>query len=70
MVFDTKLQIFWTNDNLQTSNNIDTKNTELDIYVADIVLKNENSGEIKFTFFWKDSKHWENKDFIVKINRQ
>ena len=51
MVFATKLQIFWTNDNLQTSNNIDTKNTGLDIYVADIVLKNENSGEIKFAFF-------------------
>ena len=59
--------IHWTDDNWQTSNNVDTKNTGLDIYIADVILKNEDSGKIKFTFFWREVNHWENKDFKVEI---
>jgi glucoamylase len=39
----------------------------LGIYIADIDFKNGRSNEIEFTFFWKEAKRWEGKDFEVKI---
>ena len=59
--------IRWSPDNWQTQNDIDTKDTGLGIYVADVDLKNERSGAIKFTFFWKEANHWEEKEYEVKI---
>ena len=46
---------------------METKDTGLEIYVADIDFKNENSTEIKFTFFWKEANRWEEKLFEVKV---
>ena len=63
----SEANIKWTDDNWQTSNTTPTKNTGLDIYVADIILKNEDSRALKFTFFWKETDQWENKDYLVKI---
>ena len=62
--------VHWTIDNWETQTDTHTKDTELGIHVADIDLRNEKSGEIKFTFFWKNEKHWENKDFMVKIKER
>jgi len=54
-------------DNWQTTKDTETKDTALGIYYADINLENKTSGEIKFTFFWTKSNHWENKNYEVKI---
>ena len=59
--------VYWTTDNWQTKKAMDTMDTQLGMHVADIDLENKKSGEIKFTFFWKEANHWEGKDFVVKI---
>lgn len=64
----SEADIKWTEDNWQTSNTTPTKNTGLNIYVADIILKNKDSRALKFTFFWKEIDEWEKKDYLVKIN--
>jgi len=58
--------IRWSTDNWQTNNDTCTRNTKLDIYVADLSFS-EDVREIKFTFFWKVANRWENKDFIVSL---
>ena len=63
----TAARIHWTFDNWKTILDIDTKDTKLGMHIADIVFSNEQSVEIKFTFFWKDANRWENKDFAVKV---
>jgi len=62
--------IHWTDDNWQTSNDLQTIHSGLGIFVGDILLKNKSDEEIIFTFFWKESKRWENKNFRVKIDKQ
>jgi glucoamylase len=60
-------RIHWTADNWQTTTDTDTKDTKVGMHIADIDFGRKRSGEIKFTFFWKEANHWENKDFEVKI---
>lgn len=59
--------IRWTPDDWKTYRDLETKDTDLGIYIADIDIKKETSGEIKFTFLWKEAKRWEGKNFEVKI---
>jgi glucoamylase len=59
--------VHWSADNWKTSSDIDTKDTGLGIFVADIDLQKVKSKEIIFTFFWKDANKWEDEDFKVKI---
>ena len=62
--------VHWTDNNWKTSHDTDTKDTELGIYIADIVSDNEKREEIRFTFFWKKENRWENKDFSVLIKKE
>ena len=62
--------VHWSDDNWKTSSDFDTTDTGLGILLADIKMKNEKAKEIKFTFFWKDAKKWEEKDFVVKIKKE
>jgi hypothetical protein len=39
----------------------------LGIHVVNLPAKTFNEGEILFTFYWLDSKRWENNDFKVTI---
>jgi len=57
----------WTTDDWKTTNDTDTKDTKLGMHIADIDFKKKNSGEIKFTFFWKEANHLENKKYEVEI---
>jgi glucoamylase len=62
-------KIHWSADNWKTSSDTNTKDTGLGMFIADINLGNKSAKEIKFTFFWKDSTKWENKDFEVKVKK-
>ena len=62
--------VHWSLDNWKTQFDINTKDTQLGVYLADIDLKDKNSDEIKFTFLWKEANKWENKDFVVKIIKE
>ena len=57
----------WSADGWTTKNQTNTIHTGFGIHIADIPFKQLNSKEIIFTFYWKDSNKWENKDFTVQI---
>ncbi|MGN6531249.1 MAG: glycoside hydrolase family 15 protein, partial [Ginsengibacter sp.] len=57
----------WTDNNWTTWNEVNTRNTGLGIYVADISSNNSKRSNLRFTFFWKQANHWENKDFEIKV---
>ncbi len=59
-------EIVWTDDNWATTNKTQTKDTELNIFYADIPVKNTNGALIEFTFFWIKANNWENKNFSVQ----
>ncbi len=61
--------VHWTLDNWKTVTDTNTRDTKVGIHLADIELGNTSSGEIKFTFFWIEANHWENKDFQVVIKK-
>lgn len=61
--------VHWTADNWKTLSDNETKDTGLGLFIADIDWQNVNAKDIKFTFFWKDSHEWENKDFEVTIKK-
>ena len=57
----------WTEDNWQSSHDVDTENTGLGIYLADIGIENPDSEKIIFTFHWKTADKWEDTNFEVRI---
>lgn len=59
--------IHWTGDSWHTNNQIDTRQAMPNIFYADIDTLLIDSNTIEFTFFWKSSNNWENKNFQVKI---
>ena len=62
--------VHWSTDNWKTSKDIETRDTNLGIHVADIDLKKAGSEEIQFTFFWKKANHWENKNYHIPISKK
>jgi glucoamylase len=63
----TEATVRWTDNNWETWNEVNAKNTGLGIYIADISSNNSKRSNIRFTFFWKQASHWENKDFEIKV---
>jgi glucoamylase len=59
--------VHWTDDDWLTQNDAHTSDTTLGFHFADIKSTNENAAEIKFTFLWKETDRWENRDFIVQL---
>lgn len=58
--------IHWSADNWNTIQEDMTHETGLGIHFADLHTQGiSEKKEIKFTFFWPDSSHWEGKDFII-----
>jgi glucoamylase len=61
--------VHWSDDNWSTQNDTDTTDTTLGLHFVDIKPHHENVDKIKFTFFWKNSNTWENKDYIVQLKK-
>ena len=57
----------WSADGWTSKNKTDTIPTGFGVHIADISLKELTGNEIVFTFYWKDSNKWENRDFTVRI---
>lgn len=61
----------WTDDNWETIHDTYTYDTKIGIHVADIPARSLPIGsEIIFTFYWIESRNWENKNFQVSIGRK
>lgn len=60
----------WSADKWKTTHDIETRDTNLGIHVADIDLKNTDTDKIYFTFFWKNTNNWENHNFNIPVSRE
>jgi len=59
--------IHWTDDAWKTTYEAHTINTGVELFFADIKIKNLNSSQIEFTFYWTKANHWENKNFVATV---
>ncbi len=57
----------WTSDEWQTTQDTDSTQTAVGISYADIPPPPEQSGTLRFTFYWPDDDRWEDQDFVVTI---
>ena len=63
-----KAKIRWSADGWKTFTDVQTNDTGLGIHLADIPSSKLKTGtKIQFTFYWPDSKNWENEDFLIEI---
>ncbi|MFN8475398.1 MAG: glucan 1,4-alpha-glucosidase [Anaerolineae bacterium] len=61
-------RVHWSSDGWQSSQDIDTRDTELGIHVADLPTQALEKGtEVGFTFYWPDADRWEGQNFVVAI---
>lgn len=63
----TPAVVRWSIDGWATINETTTSDTSLGIHFVNLLTKNSSVGEILFTFYWLDSKCWENNDFKIII---
>jgi glucoamylase len=59
--------VHWTQDNWKTKYQTRTKDTGINIFVADISTQNKKGSKTEFTFFWVKANRWESKNFVVAI---
>jgi len=60
--------VHWSYDNWTTRQDFKTKDTGLGIFVADLLTQKVPEGsEIKFTFYWPETDHWEGADFSMRV---
>jgi glucoamylase len=60
--------IHWTSNDWQTTEDTNTEDSGLGIYMADLQTTTLAEGaQITFTFYWLDVNRWEGADFVVRI---
>ncbi|MGH9511081.1 MAG: glucan 1,4-alpha-glucosidase [Terriglobales bacterium] len=61
-------RVHWSSDGWQTVTDVDTRDTGLGMYAADLPTSNLNPGtEIVFTFYWPEAGRWEGTNFSVVV---
>lgn len=62
--------IHWSSDNWGTTHDMNTVNSEAGMYYADLPTENlDHEQRIIFTFYWQEAKSWENKNFMLTVER-
>ncbi|HZR64219.1 MAG TPA: glucan 1,4-alpha-glucosidase [Terriglobales bacterium] len=60
--------VHWSRDGWQTAHDLQTQDSGLGIYFADLPTNTMDPGHtVVFTFFWTNVQHWEGADFSVII---
>ncbi|MCB1949620.1 glycoside hydrolase family 15 protein [Nitrosomonas sp.] len=60
--------VHWGINSWQELQDTDTRNTGLDIYLADLPVSHLKAGDsIQFTFFWLDQEKWDGNEYEVQI---
>jgi hypothetical protein len=60
--------IRWSSDGWKTCHDTETRDTGLDLHVADLPTRDLPAGSwVQFTFRWPESGRWEGRDFAVEI---
>ncbi len=61
-------RVHWGINSWKDVQEVDTKNTELDIHIAELPITGLKTGEtVQFTFYWIDQEKWEDTDYEVLI---
>lgn len=65
----TPATIHWSTDGWRSSYDTDTRDTGIDIHIADLPTEDlEEGGQVAFTLYWKDAGKWEGIDFSVSVH--
>jgi glucoamylase len=60
--------IHWSADDWNTVQDVTAHDVGLGIHIADLTTKAlPEKKQVKFTFYWPDTDHWEGVDFIVRV---
>jgi hypothetical protein len=60
--------IHWSADDWRSASDVEARDTDLGVYVADLPTGGLVAGtRISFTFYWQSSGKWEGVDFAVRI---
>jgi 3-dehydroquinate dehydratase len=51
----------------QTVNETNSTATKINIHFVDIAIDANQTHPIKFTFFWIEANHWENRNYQVTV---
>jgi glucoamylase len=61
-------RVHWSADGWQTTRDVQTRDTELGIHLADLPTEKLTKGAtIVITFYWMQSDRWEGADYIVTV---
>lgn len=61
-------RVHWGTNGWKTARDIDTRDTGLGVYVADLPVRGLAAGEtVQFTFLWRATDAWEGQDYEVLI---
>jgi glucoamylase len=64
----TAAVIHWSGDDWNTIRDVKTHDVGLGIHIADLTTQTIPEGKyIKFTFYWPDTRNWEDTDFSVCV---
>ena len=60
----------WTSDDWQTSHDVTTLDSGVGVHFADLSTVHLSHGQqVGFTFYWHDTKNWENFDYSLCIEK-
>jgi glucoamylase len=59
--------LHWTRNDWGTTEDSHSTPTALEIEYVDIPILLQQTGRIRFTFFWTDAGRWEGRDFEVAV---
>ena len=55
----------YSTDGWDSSDEIESTDSGVDIHFCDISAKTINGNQIKFTFYWNESENWEDREFQI-----
>lgn len=69
IAFRASARVHWGINSWRNAQDIDTKNTGLDVFVAELPIVELKIGEtVQFTFYWFDQEKWEEAEYEVLIS--
>jgi glucoamylase len=63
-------RLHWTKDRWASANDTPSTSTGIGIEFADIVIHDDQSAPIQFTFFWTGNNRWEGRNYEVHVTQK
>jgi glucoamylase len=67
IVNDEKFRLRWSSDEWETSHDLSSLETMLDLSYVDVPTRSDQRGRLCFTFYWPEAGRWENRDFSIEL---